>query len=312
MKYLSNKASICLIIVIYFIYYGYYNYNRITNFATRTIKHLNPVIEDISLVEYDHLLEDKRNGDILNTVHETISRNIFQAFIGRGNMIPLEIQNNIDFLKKNNPSWKYYLITDNNIDDWLKKINDKKYEKLYHEISDDYPAAKIDLLRYLLMKYFGGVYMDIKSTSKRSLDDVISEGTSPGKILVFKWCAFVSPILKLCYWRRGERKYAEEIVQWLLIYPREHHFIDEVLNNIYKKAEYYKNNKNVKQDVYAFTGPDIYTDTIVKLFTENNVTIYNCYVDLEFEYNCLKYEHSRYSKKNHYTENMAKNVKIIS
>jgi hypothetical protein len=294
-------------------YYGYINKHRLESLSTRALKFLESPDKDISFVEYDHSLETERNRAIPYTVHETIERNIFQAYIGQGNRIPQEIQDNIDFLKKNNPKWKYYLITDSNLRNWFKKINNKKYEKLYNELSDDYPAAKVDLLRYLLMKHFGGVYMDIKSTSHRPLDIVISDGTVPGKILVFKWCAFVSPLLRICHWRRGERKYSDEIVQWLLIYPKEHYFMDEVLNNIYIKSEIYKNDKNIKQDIYDFTGPDMFTDSIVSLFTEYNHTLCDFYGDLGFEYNFLKFDHTKFLyKKNHYLKKMEDGVKIIN
>lgn len=295
--------------------YVYINRKRTLNFITRTMVQTNPFApkyEDIPFVKYDYSIERKRNLKIENTIYGGVPRNIFQAYINQSNKIPLEVQDNINFLKDNNPNWKYYLITDNNIQFWLEKINDKKYIKIYNDISKEYPAAKIDILRYLLMKHFGGVYMDIKSTSIRPLDNVISEGTDQGKVMLFKWCAFKSPIFRLCYWRTGERKYKDELVQWLLIYPKGHQFIDELLQNINKKYEEYKNNKNIKQDIYAFTGPDIYTDTIMPLTTENNAVIYDSYVDLGFDYNILKYDHSIYSKKKHYLLQQDKNIKIIN
>ena len=48
------------------------------------------------------------------------------------------------------------------------------------------------------------------------------------------------------------------------------------------------------------------------LTTENNAVIYDSYVDLGFDYNILKYDHSIYSKKKHYLLQQDKNIKIIN
>ena len=69
-------------------------------------------------------------------------------------------------MKRKNPKWKYYLITDDNVDYWFRDMNDPTFKIIYDDISGFYPAAKCDLLRYLLMKHYGGVYLDIKSSNK--------------------------------------------------------------------------------------------------------------------------------------------------
>ena len=282
------------------------NYVRIFELVYRTFIHPF-ILLDHNLIKkeyYDYTDEKIRNQSIIYKEIYDVPNNIFQIYI-HNDKIPLEIIENIKSIKYKNSEWKYYLITDENVKEWLDNINDPIFNKIYFDISDEYPAAKSDLLRYLLMKHYGGVYLDIKSGSKFSLYTLIKP-----KVMLFKWCAIHTGLVKACFSYRRKRKYVDELVQWLLIYPKGHYFIDAVLNNIQKKYEEYKNDKKLFQDIYGFTGPDIYTDTIIPLTNDKNAIIYPNTVDLGFIYSVLKYHHKCYSKSKHYLD--IKKRKIIN
>ena len=290
-----NKYKYLLIITLVIILIA--NYKRIYEILDRAYKFIN--LTDYSLIEkthYDYDSEKLRNISIKKKTLFNIPNNIFQIYINQDE-IPCEIIDNINFIKDKNPDWKYYLITDKNINTWLTEINDEKFVKIYNDISYSYPAAKSDLLRYILMKYYGGVYLDIKSRCTSPLNDIIEP-----KIMLFKWCVICTSILNICSGPRRTRKYLNELVQWVLIYPKGHFFIDTVLNNIEKKYNEYKKNKNLKQDIFDFTGPDVYTDSIMPLINDKNSILYPSFVDKDFVYTILRYNHKCYSKSKHYSK----------
>ena len=290
-----NKYKYLLIITLIIILIA--NYKRIYEILDRAYKFIN--LTNYSLIEkthYDYDSEKLRNISIKKKTLFNIPNNIFQIYINQDE-IPCEIIDNINFIKDKNPDWKYYLITDKNINTWLTEINDEKFVKIYNDISDSYPAAKSDLLRYILMKYYGGVYLDIKSRCTSPLNDIIEP-----KIMLFKWCVIYTSILNICSGPRRTRKYLNELVQWVLIYPKGHFFIDTVLNNIEKKYNEYKKNKNLQQDIFDFTGPDVYTDSIMPLINDKNSILYPSFVDKDFVYTILRYSHKCYSKSKHYSK----------
>jgi len=280
------------------------NLDRLFDFIKREYKHNIPFVgKKIIMYDYNHDVDKTRNRLIEYKEIHNVPNNIFQIYIKQDKLAD-EIIDNINYLKMKNPTWRYHLITDKNIDRWLRSINDPEYIKIYHDISPDYPAAKCDILRYLLMKHYGGVYLDIKSSCKYSLDEIIEP-----KIMLFRWCVLeVAQKGFLCYFDRRKRKYPDELVQWLLIYPKGHYFIDAVLHNIKLEYEKYKKDPKLIQDIYAFTGPDVYTDTIMPLLNDDNSILYISFTDKGFLYNILKYHHKFYSKNKHYLD---LKVKII-
>tara|TARA_B100001175_G_C19478176_1_gene625551 strand:- start:424 stop:1350 length:927 start_codon:yes stop_codon:yes gene_type:complete len=289
-----------IIILIFVLVIEPKNYNRIVE-ATQRLRGLVSIIwelpcPNIIKTRYDHDEEYKRNLLIQNREIHNIPNNIFQIYINN-DKIPNEIVSNINFIKNNNKGWKYYLITDKNVNMWFKDMNDPTFKIIYDDISVSYPAAKCDLLRYLLMKHYGGVYLDIKSSSKYPLDDIIEP-----KIMLFNWCFFHTKFVNICglSGSKRKRKTDNEIAQWVLIYPKGHFFIDAVLKRLKVVYNEYKNDKNINQCIYHFTGPDNYTDSVSELANSENSILYPSFVDKGLEYNSLSSSHMCYSKGKHY------------
>lgn len=275
------------------------NFHRITEIFDRGYK-IVVLRKDYDLIPkttYNFEEEYERNSKIEDKEVHGIQNNIFQIFIGE-DLIPLEIHDNILFLKNNNPEWKYYLIMDKNINHYLDNL-DPEYVSIYHEISSKYPAAKADLLRYLLIEKYGGLYIDIKSTCTKKLDEVINTD----KIMIFKWCIISTASLNICGIGPARRKRItpHEFVQWILIYPKGHTFLREVLKNINNKYHEYKDNKELEQNIFAFTGPDMYTDTISPLMNEENSVLIPNFIDKSFVYSYLKYFHKCYVRSVNYS-----------
>ena len=87
--------------------------------------------------------------------------------------IPEQLQRNVDAHKARNPGWEHRLYDEDvAIDLILKHYGDDMLSN-YMRISDEYPAARVDLLCNLIIHAYGGVYFDIKSVFNRPLDEVV-------------------------------------------------------------------------------------------------------------------------------------------
>jgi len=101
---------------------------------------------------------------------------IHQVFIG-GKLTP-ELQRNVDRLKARNPGWEHRLYDDERAEKLIRDVYGDEMLAIYHKISPEYLAARVDLLCNLIIHDAGGVYLDIKSTFEQPLDDVIREDDS--------------------------------------------------------------------------------------------------------------------------------------
>lgn len=72
-----------------------------------------------------------------------------------------------------NPGWEHRLYDDADIEAFIRESYGDEILAYYHRIDRRYGAARADLFRYLLLYRLGGVYLDIKSTTVRPLDEVL-------------------------------------------------------------------------------------------------------------------------------------------
>ena len=79
-------------------------------------------------------------------------------------------------LLQRNSEWEYSCLSDNDCDSFLGKYYPGRVYEAYKRLNPDYGAARADLVRYCLIYKFGGMYLDIKSTSKVPLRDLIRKG----------------------------------------------------------------------------------------------------------------------------------------
>ena len=103
-----------------------------------------------------------------------IPRIIHQVFIG-GKLTP-ELQANVDALRARNPGWEHRLYDDERAENLIRNVYGEEMLTIYHKISPEYLAARVDLLCNLIIYDAGGVYLDIKSTFERPLDSDPSTG----------------------------------------------------------------------------------------------------------------------------------------
>jgi mannosyltransferase OCH1-like enzyme len=101
-----------------------------------------------------------------------IPKIIHQTFFN-GESLPSEIINNIDKLKILNPDWEYKFYDDAAIFDFIKKNYGDEMLNHIKKINPKYSIVMADLFKYLVMYKLGGLYLDIKSTASRPLNQII-------------------------------------------------------------------------------------------------------------------------------------------
>lgn len=143
-------------------------------------------------------------------------------------------QAQLDNTKKINPDWTHYLLTDDELDNFVNTefADWSDVVECYHKLN--MMVAKVDFWRYLVLYKYGGVYMDMDSAMIRPLDELIRD--TDNAVITFE----------------GNM---ENFVQWAMIFAPSHpilkHTIDLVIDNI--------KNDRFHNDILNTTGPAVFT-----------------------------------------------------
>jgi hypothetical protein len=132
----------------------------------------------------------------------------------------------------------------------------------YLKIDPAYYAARADLLRYLICYAEGGVYLDIKSTALRPLDEVIH----PDDVfLLSQWRELrdLAPGEHSKYPMHPELAHVSgsEYVQWFLVCAAGHPFLRAVIEEVLARIDSYSVFMQGvgRMGVLRLTGPIAYT-----------------------------------------------------
>ena len=103
-----------------------------------------------------------------------IPKRIHQIFLGKpADQLPDAMKENVQYICRINPDWEYHLWSEEDIDSFILGHYNKEILSYFRMISPDYRAAQADFLRYLIVYSLGGVYLDIKSSMERPLDEIL-------------------------------------------------------------------------------------------------------------------------------------------
>lgn len=106
---------------------------------------------------------------------ERIPKLLHQTWVCRPvSDLPERITANIRFLKGLNPTWQHHLWEDSTVECFIKEQYGAEIWQYYTRISPKYGAAKADFFRYLVIYKLGGVYLDIKTSLLKPLDESLS------------------------------------------------------------------------------------------------------------------------------------------
>lgn len=253
----------------------------------------------IEQIDYEALIPRRTTASRLN-------RNIFQTYKSKV-QLPNEIQANISILQSLNPQYKYKLFDDDDIKNFIIEYYGDKIWAYYQRISPVYGAAKADFFRYLLIYHFGGVYLDIKSSITRPLDEVLL----PNEQFI------------LTHWdnRKGEQyqgvgMYDQvnflprgEYVQWCIIAVAGHPLLRAVILQMLRNIDEYNPFRDGSGlwGVLKTTGPILYTRVVEtmrhKLIEGKDYRLLDSPKDISLRYSifdgCGIYGHKKALKANY-------------
>lgn len=220
--------------------------------------------------------------------------------------LPEEINENINKLKALNPGWEYRYYDETAVQEYLK-VHYPELISLYNSISQVYGAAKADFFRYLLLYNEGGIYLDLKSTINRPLDEVLND---EDLYVISYWKNAVGDIHEGMGLHKSVTKVSRkgEFQQWFIISAKGHPYLKAVIENVSNNILRY--NPILHHvggwGVLSVTGPIAYTLAIHPIKEQWPYRQLNSNEDIGFEYSIyeaqgLAFRHHKILKK-HYTE----------
>lgn len=217
-----------------------------------------------------------------------IPRIIHQVFPSK--VLPQELQDNIEKIQALNPGWQYQLYDDQDMLDFIKEHYGAGLLEYYLQINPAYGAARTDLFRYLLIYKTGGVYIDIKSSITRPLDDVLR----------------ADDVFLLAHWQNKTGEEFEgwglsaeippetqgEFQQWHVVAAPGHPFLRAVIKNVLTNISRYNPvlHGTGKYGVLRLTGPIAYTLAIQPALDKHKHRLINHPQELGFEYSIYRHQ----------------------
>jgi hypothetical protein len=103
----------------------------------------------------------------------SVPKHLYQICLPNADNLPDALAENVRNLQALNPGWEYWLLDEAKAEAFILETYGKEMMSLYDRIDPAYRAVQSDILRYLLCYARGGVYLDLKSTVTRPLDQVL-------------------------------------------------------------------------------------------------------------------------------------------
>jgi mannosyltransferase OCH1-like enzyme len=208
----------------------------------------------------------------------TIPRLLHQTYPTKD--LPASLADNFRRLTALNPGWQHQLFAHDDIVVFIEKHYGPRILQYYDRIDSKYGAARADLFRYLLMYQIGGVYLDIKSSLTRPLDEVLSSSDS---YVLSQWSDR--------YPGSGRHAGLEhipggEFQQWHIVCVPGHPYLKAVIDNVLRNIDCYNPcwHSAGKWGVINLTGPIAYTRAIYPILQRHAHRIADFERDLGFIY----------------------------
>ena len=214
----------------------------------------------------------KRRYDLPHIpVGDSIPRLLHQHYFPGEAALPGPVRSVRDALRASNPGWTYSFWDAARAEEWIGEIYGPHILARYLRIRPEYYAARSDLLRYLSLYAQGGVYLDIKSTCDRPLDQAI---LPDDRFLLMHFPHFMEGARTPEVHRTYSRLHPDliphkngEYVQWVIVSVPGHPYLRAVLESVLRRIDTYTplTHGIGKRAVVRMTGPVAYTHVIHKI-----------------------------------------------
>ena len=221
----------------------------------------------------------------MNTVHmdSKIEMNLFHI-VPNLEVLPNEVLENLRLLRDRNPNWTQRIFTHADVLPFVRENFDTKIVSAFGMVDPCYKVVWSDLLRYLLIYHYGGVYLDCKSRSNIPLSDLAHKSD----YLICQW----DNLLGGKYENFGLHPELNDIAggeyqNWIIVSGSGNPVLKAVIDAVVKNIHEYSTKKFGvgKNGVLRVSGPIIYTRVVNKVLPGKKTYLSS---NLGLEYTVLK------------------------
>ncbi len=247
------------------------------------VRKINHNLNQVTDAGFVRIIE--KSEEIPKIIHQTYFTNQFSP----------EIKANIKKLKDENPDWEYRFYDDSDIQTFIKS-NFPEIIEIYNKINPKYGAARADLFRYLVMYKDGGVYLDIKSSLSKPLNEIIKPND---QYILAYWLYSENPGSRHTFIPDSNG----EFQQWHIICSRGHPFLEAVIQTVCRNIQTYNvwSHEVGMMGVLKLTGPIAYSNSILPILHLHKHKI-GFDVDFGLTYSIFNNDHNNHQRlfKTHY------------
>lgn len=257
---------------------------------------------------------DSIKVDIPNIIFKnTTPKIIHQCWIGDLNYLKY-FEKCIENTRKCLPEYQYILWTEDRILSFLEEKYSKRILDAFLSIDNNYIPAKADFFRYLVIYYYGGVYLDIKSSFNKNVSHFIENYGN--KLIVSHWYDYPFGVLPFHHLNNFYNSHLTknnygEFQNFYIISPPGNPILKKCIEKVVSNIEYGSIHNNLyndgKKSVLLLSGPIMYSNVIQKYYNKKYVNI----VKRNMNHNIISYyvNHKKILGSFHYSKQ--KNKKIL-
>lgn len=201
----------------------------------------------------------------------------FQGF----DALPEADRSRILAFRDRNPTWSHRFYDESTAERWIAQNCDGEVLDAYRRIDPLYYAARADLLRYLVCRHHGGVYLDIKSEAARPLDEVLRADDS---YILSQWPELRDRPAGMGNHADLAHVPGDEFVIWFIVSSPDHPFLKAVIDRVLRNIDEYDPWRVGvgRLGVLRTTGPIAYTKAIYPVLSQFPHRVVRAELDLGF------------------------------
>ncbi|KAI9209179.1 nucleotide-diphospho-sugar transferase [Polychytrium aggregatum] len=219
----------------------------------------------------DHLIPNTR---IPRIIHQTWKTSDIDT-----EATPEHVRVSVGSWKKENPGYVYILWSDHDAEQMVRQFYPSWF-KLYKDLP--VPVMKADLLRYLVLHKFGGVYSDADTKVLRKIDDWVHAKDLTPWMYKNETMAFTEPVAAIIgletdvpkkfgdEWK-GFYQSPNQMCQWTMAMVSGHPIAAAVSSLSFHKIAAMSKNELKHADVTKITGPGPWTEVINRYMAGHGV-----------------------------------------
>jgi mannosyltransferase OCH1-like enzyme len=199
-----------------------------------------------------------------------IPKIIYQTVADLNNLKPEFIQNR-RAIAEMNPGWEMKLYGDDDVFNFIQSEFDSEILRYYLKINPKYGAARADFFRYLVVYKYGGLYLDIKSTTTKSLELAIGDSD---EFITSTWPASIDGVDTSKWGSHSSLDHAE-YQNWFILSSPGSRILEEVITSVCQNLDLYDPFRQGvgRMAVLETTGPIAYSKVLHKYISNGEARL---------------------------------------